>query len=776
VRTPGPRHSKTISANVLFITQLTLQRNTKFEFARIYYFLIFILTGFSALTYQIAWQRILTNFTGADALSVTLVVAAFMGGLGFGSLFGGYAADRVNHEKRLSLFALTQAGIACFAIISPWFYYDLLYLRFGFIAKYPALMILTLFVSLLWPTFLMGLSLPLLAKTLTHKIEKASEVTGYLYGFNTLGAALGAFITTWFVVRRVGLNGAILIGAILNFIAAIASMLFLKFFKNENPEPAFDSSVLTTNESQLLSVRTWILIYGISGFIALSLEIVWFRILGVMLKSTTFTFGHLLGIMLGAMAIGTLVGTWRVNRSQNAVRKFFAFQSAIIIYTTVFLIIFIAMSPNMKSFWNFFGRDDPLDMRTILQEGRSDFIRMYFVLALVFIGPPSFLMGISYPYLQKIVQQDLSALGRRVGLLQSVNILGSMCGAFVTGWILLSAVGVLVTLKILLCVSSVFFILLLYVRYPRASFAIAAFIIIPLIVLMPSSLNFWANLHGISAQKVITHEDNSGIALLKNESADFKGQTKIFVNGLGQSTVPFYDFHITLGMVPAMVHPAPQDIAIIGMGAGATLFAAGGRPETKSLTSIEIVKPLLLSLMDHEDRHSYPGLRSIFNDHRINYVFGDGRSVILNGDKKYDIIEADALRTTSAYSGNLFSVEYFQLLKNHVKPGGIAVTAAPTQRIINGFVKVFPYAVLLRTNDTLILGSTQRIDWDIEKISNRLRNPFTKKYYARVGVDVESLISIFSAHHEMFTPEFDREALKDYNTDLFPKDEFLVNR
>jgi len=580
-------------------------------------------------------------------------------------------------------------------------------------------------------------------------------------------------ITTWFVVRRVGLNGAIHIGAILNLVAAIAAYLSLQFFKKHDEElVAINSSI--SNEPQVLSIKTWILIYGISGFVALSLEIVWFRVLGVMLKSTTFTFGHLLGIMLGSMAIGTLVGTWRVNRTQNAGRKFFAFQSGIIIYTAVFLIVFIAISPHMKSVWNYFGRDDPLDMKTILQAGKSDFIRMYFVLALIFIGPPSFLMGISYPYLQRIVQHDFSVLGRRVGWLQSVNILGSMCGAFVTGWILLSAVGVLLTLKILLCISSVFLILLFYIQYPRASFAIAALIIVPLILLMPPSLNFWANLHGISAQKIITHEDNSGIALLKNESADFKGQTKVFVNGLGQSTVPFYDFHITLGMVPAMLHPDPQDIAIIGMGAGATLFAAGGRAETKSLTCIEIVKPLLLSLMDHEDRRNYPGLQSIFNDRRIHYVFGDGRSVILNGDKKYDIIEADALRTTSAYSGNLFSVEYFQLLKNHLKPGGIAVTAAPTQRIINGFVKVFPNAVLVRTNDTLILGSVENIDWDLEKIAKRLRDPFTKSYYARVGVDVESLIAIFSAHHEVFTPQFDRTNLTNYNTDLFPKDEFLA--
>ena len=152
----------------------------------------------------------------------------------------------------MSLFALTQAGIACFAIISPWFYYDLLYLRFGFIAKYPVLMILVLFLSLLWPTFLMGISLPLLAKTLTNKIEKASEITGYLYGFNTLGAAIGAFITSWFIVRRVGLNGAIQFGAVLNFIAAYCINFILQFFKNETEEPVvIKTSVLTSNESPI---------------------------------------------------------------------------------------------------------------------------------------------------------------------------------------------------------------------------------------------------------------------------------------------------------------------------------------------------------------------------------------------------------------------------------------------------------------------------------------------------------------------------------------------
>lgn len=762
------------------------------QFVQIYYLLLFCITGFSALIYQIVWQRILTNFTGADTLSVTLVVGAFMGGLGFGSLCGGYIADKLSDLKRIVLFAFTQAGIACFAFISTWLYYDVLYLYFGHLAKSAFLMTLALFISLLWPTFLMGMSLPLLAKTLTRRLEKASEITGYLYGFNTLGAAAGALATTWFLVRHVGLDGAIQLGAMLNIFTAIASTISLPLFNKvliRNQNNIIVTSVQIGNgptipmaESPFLRVRTWIFIYGISGFVALSLEILWFRILGVMLKSTTFTFGHLLAILLGSMAIGTFCGTWCVRRSKNTVQNFFAFQAGITIYTVVFLTLFISVLPDLSIvnwFWSYFGRDDPLNMKTALSSaGMLDFVRLYFILPLALIGPPAFLMGLSYPYLQKIVQQDLAALGRRVGWLQTANILGSMLGTFITGWILLSFVGSLVTLKILLCVSGVFVLLHFYSRFQRSSFfkpiGITVLAVVILLWIMPSPTVMWANLHGTSSHHIITREDSSGLSVLKNESPDFSGMTKVFVNGLGQSTIPFYDFHITLGIVPAMVHPDPKDIAIIGMGAGATLFAAGGRQETKNLTCIEIVKPLLHTLTDYHERHTYIGLQSVLNDHRINYVFGDGRSVILNGGEKYDIIEADALRTTSAYSGNLFSYEYFLLLKNHLNAGGIAVTAAPTQRIINAFVKVFPYAVLVRTNDTLILGSSEEIEWDTKAISARLTNSFSRNYYSRVGIDVESFIPVFAAQHRVFTPDFDRSKLEDFNTDLFPRDEFLA--
>ncbi len=169
-------------------------------------FVLFFTSGFAALLYQVIWQRELAIFSGADVYSVTIIIAAFMAGLGCGSLAGGYIADKVSIKMRITLFALSEVAIALFAFVSKWLYYDLLYLELNHLAKSPVVLAGVLFASLLWPTFFMGMSLPLLAKVLTRRIEGAAQVIGALYGFNTLGAAVGAFATVWFFIRAWGLK------------------------------------------------------------------------------------------------------------------------------------------------------------------------------------------------------------------------------------------------------------------------------------------------------------------------------------------------------------------------------------------------------------------------------------------------------------------------------------------------------------------------------------------------------------------------------------------
>ncbi len=135
--------------------------------------LLFLISGFSALLYQVVWQRMLGCFAGVDVYSVTITVSAFMAGLGCGSLAGGYFADRSTPGARLLIFCAAEAVIAAFALLSKWLYYDVLYLRGSWLGTSPVVLPAVLFVSLLCPTFCMGITLPILSKSFVATIESA---------------------------------------------------------------------------------------------------------------------------------------------------------------------------------------------------------------------------------------------------------------------------------------------------------------------------------------------------------------------------------------------------------------------------------------------------------------------------------------------------------------------------------------------------------------------------------------------------------------------------
>jgi spermidine synthase len=140
---------------------------------------VFFLSGFAALTYQVVWQRLLIVFAGGDVHAVTLIVTAYMAGLGLGSLLGGRLADRLGVRRSLSAFALVELLIGAFAVFSKDLYYDVLYDSIPATASLPTLTVV-LFVSLLWPTLLMGMSLPLLARALTPALASVGRVVGAL--------------------------------------------------------------------------------------------------------------------------------------------------------------------------------------------------------------------------------------------------------------------------------------------------------------------------------------------------------------------------------------------------------------------------------------------------------------------------------------------------------------------------------------------------------------------------------------------------------------------
>ena len=289
--------------------------------------------------------------------------------------------------------------------------------------------------------------------------------------------------------------------------------------------------------------------------------------------------------------------------------------------------------------------------------------------------------------------------------------------------------------------------------------------------MIPSATTFWARLHGTHATGIVVGEDGSGLSLLKTPAGD--STTTVYANGLGQSTLPFGGIHTALGACPAMLHPNPVSIAVIGLGSGDTVFSAGGRPETVNIHSIEIISAQLDTLRRLDQRRHYPGLRALLTDDRVNHWFTDGRALLRKGQRRYDIIEADALRPTSAYAGNLFSVEYFELLRAQLNPGGLAVTWTPTPRVVDSFLKAFPHVLVF---GSLAAGSETPIAFDRAAIQKRLEHPFTRDYYQRANIALNvAMTHCLQTDPTVYGPDFDRTALIDVNRDLFPKDEFAIH-
>ncbi|HEV2046133.1 MAG TPA: fused MFS/spermidine synthase [Chthoniobacterales bacterium] len=763
--------------------------------------MVFFASGFAALLYQVIWQRLLVFFSGTDVYSVTLIVTTFMAGLGIGNLAGGYVADRLSRRLNLAMFVVAELAIMLFAILSKGFFYDFLYTRHAELGQSNWLLWIVLFCSLLWPTFFMGVSLPLLAKALTRDVGEAAPTIGRLYGINTLGAAIGALVTTWVLLPQLGLEQSLKVGAALNFGCA-GALVLLVISMRKQPEASPLTAELRqqepnpsppqTAQSTGFTFGTWLLLYVLSGFIGLSLEILWLRLLAVVLKCTAFAFGTMLTIYLGGLGLGAIAGTSFVRKSRRPVSVFLALQTLVAVSAGIAIVLLVShtaesLIPNLSTY---LGVRDPLNvslalngilawwrnqavpLETSAEIGR--FVLFFGVVPLVLILPATTLMGLSFPYLQKAVQRDIDKIGRRVGTLQVANILGCMAGASLTGLTLLNQFGTAVTLKIVVGLASIFAALWLRTvfrtRVGSAAFALGLTAIAWIV--LPSAQTLWSRLHGAEPRRVIFSEDGSGVSLMRDDGTESTPYITVFVNGLGYSWIPYGDIHTVLGALPLLIHPDPRDIALVGLGSGDTAFSIGGRPEVQSIRCIEILRPQLRNLRQLVQTHPDPGLVKLLDDKRVQHLSGDGRAYLMRSELRFDIIEADAQWPTTAYAGNVYSREYFELVKSRLKVGGFAVTWVPTERIHQTFLSVFPYVV--RCGDNVDIGSSQPIAFDRATLYARAQQQFVHDYFAEAGIDVEAILKDYLQPGKVtaYGPDATRAGPAEINTDLFPRDEF----
>ncbi len=663
----------------------------------------FALSGAAALVYQVAWQRILALQTGVGIVSITVITAAFMLGLGVGNHWGGVLSRGLDPARALRLFAAVELLIGVFGASSVSLYYDGLYRNATAVYGHPAVGLSLHFAALLPPTILMGMSLPLLVSGTTAGGSRKDRTVDLLYALNTLGAAAGALATPALLLRHTSLRGAVAAAAIANGLAALAALVV---GRRVGAVPSAQQGPAQTRYPP----RSWLLYYALAGFVSLGLEMVWFRLTAVGVKATAFTFGAVLFVYLTGLGLGTLLGRVLPVVSRSPLRVFFLAQSFIAVFAALPVLALTRVSedwPLLGWYVSYWGQRFHL----LREHGwdTSALLRLYAVWPGLLFFVPTVLMGIAFCALQKAVANEGGTNGLRVGVLQAANIGGCVAGSLVVGLVLMNWVGATGTLRVLMSCTIVFALAGAIKDSPRLFLPIAG-ILAGLLAALPSQESLWRTLHGRRNARFMVKEDSTGVIGLSLEK---NREWYVWIDGQSLSWLPFGGIHTLLGAIPALVHPAPRSIAVVGLGSGNTAWAAGCRREAAAVTVFELMRPqgALLRRLDAEERHARPPrLRRFLADRRIIVRWEDGRHALTHDAATYDIIEADALLPETAGSGNLYSVEFFELAARRLNPGGLMCSWAPTLHVKAAFAGVFSH-VLAFPGDVLV-GSLSPIAVD----------------------------------------------------------------
>ncbi|VEP14196.1 Spermidine synthase [Hyella patelloides LEGE 07179] len=731
-------------------------------------FTLFFISGFNALLYQVAWQRMLGLFSGSDVRSVTVVIASYLLGLGLGNLLSSRISDRLNNRQCVRIYGCCNLGIAVFAICSRFLFYDLLFLRLQYLAQSPVVMLGIVFVSLLIPTTMMGLSLPLLSKAVSRSAENAASRIGWLYGINTLGSGVGTLVSGWYIVGTLGYAGTVYLGsffsACVGLVALIISRNFARHKASFPQDNTFANSLPHTTSN---SLQQWYLLVFLSGFAAISWEIIWFRVLDIALQSNAYTYAHLLAFILVSNGLGSLLGA-KVNQYIRQPKKvFLLIQGMVAVYSAIAIWIIATYwqnNPDLRSDIGFIDLDN-INFSLIFK---------YLIVPSVMMILPNLLLGFYFPIVQKAVQKDQHSIGKRVGSILVANILGNTVGSLVTGLVLLDRWGTSGSIK-LLCGFGLGFLLLIYPRSLKAKLNIALTVVSVMLVLaFPSNSQLWAALQAVHPDAYFTvAEDSTSVAAI----AESEGQGVLLASGQVQAHFPYMHLHGLLGTIPALLHPNPTDIMIIGLGSGGTPHTLGVNPVTERVKVVELLGAELTVLNEYAQTPIGKPLKHLLQDPRYEIVVGDGRRELVLAQEKFDIIEADAIQPWRSRAGMLYSQEFFQEVRNKLKPEGFFAqwnVGAGTRKTM---LSVFPFVTNVKLTEDLsiLFGSDRPIDFERTRLLTRLDLPQVQDFLDKAEIKLSRIRDdIRTAQVTMYSQAKDSKPSK-INTDLLPRGEYYLN-
>src|SRR4051812_15370310 len=601
---------------------------------------IYFCSGIPALIYQLVWQRSLFTIYGINVESVTVVVTAFMLGLGLGSFAGG-------RLSRLRLPPLGGVGaiencIGVFGIFSLGLFHAVGQVTLQMSAQLTALFT---FLLVLVPTLLMGATMPLLTAHLVKHSGNVGRSVGLLYFVNTLGSAFACFIVAAFLMRLMGQQGAVALACGVNVLVGVGALNVQLKSPKAATEPDAPPAQFTTRGFGLA-----VLLSVLCGYIALSYEILWYRVYSFASGGVAQSFALVLGCYLLGIALGS-VASRRFCR-ESAAAKQVASLSGFVLFANIasFLLVPAAAVITATVHW---GASLPL------------------------VTVAAGLLGATFPLICHIAIPPDARAGEGLSYLYLANIVGSALGSLITGFVLmdrwsvggisifLALLGVALSLVLLLAANRR---MIKSGRLTRRAAAIAATGAV-IVLLQPS-------LFGGVYERLYLKEDYAGqrfAHLAENKSGVISVTQDGEIQGGG-----VYDGDFSTDLVNdrnmivrayalSLLHGAPRDVLMIGLSSGSWTQVIANNPQVEHLTVVEI-NPAYLNVM-----RNYPGEASVLTNPKMTTVIDDGRRWLArNPDRKFDFIVQNTSFNWRAHATDLLSTEYLEMIHGHLKPGGIS--------------------------------------------------------------------------------------------------------
>ena len=680
---------------------------------------VLFLSGTGALVFETLWLRLSGLAFGNSVWAAALILSSFMAGLALGNALA--ASSKIRRWRPLHFYAVLEllvASLGCTIVFGLPVVGDLMRPVWQMLWNYqPTLLGLRFVVSLLillLPTTAMGLTLPVLIEDALLRQTEFGRAFGFLYGSNTLGAMLGAVLGEAYLIGAFGLYGtSVAAGAVVCLAAAIA--FGLAKLGAARDVAAFERVKLSEHVRFPLSFDAnyrlpWRLLsvsFG-TGLVLLALEVIWFRFLRLYVVSLPIAFAVMLAVVLAGIGLGGIAAGAISRRSTGS--------------NQLALLLLLAGIAVLLSYLLFPGEI----VKTTAGAFSLASWRQIALLCLALMFPVSFLSGMLFPTIVARTQVDVTDRMNSTGIATLLNTSGAAIGPILASFVLLPFLGYQSSL--ILC-AAIYALLSIVVtdravcslRRPAGIILVALWIVLLLgVVVFPYRR---AEAHFEHASRPYERDDQGHVLahvvkriegtsdtwqLLQRDLFGQPYYYRLLSDSFSMSaTSPRNQRYMRLfAYLPLALNPGARDVLLICYGCGVTADAFTRKSSVERIDIVDISKEVF-SLAD-----DYAGINysNPLRDPRVQPIVQDGRFFLQASARKYDIISGEPPPPKVAGAVNLYTQEFFSLMRSRVKEGGIATFWLPISQlrvdeakaIMRGFHNAFP--------NTSVWGSSDQ-DW-----------------------------------------------------------------